>query len=438
MNRKPALNASLIAIIAEGFSSRLSFGLISFILPLYAHHLGLNLTQIGLLVSVNTIVAIALKPLTGWLSDRVGLKRIFVVSIFLRSLVALLNVFAIVPWQLYSIRTAHGLATSLRDPSSNALIADNGGEKAVASAFAWYQTAKSVAGSLGKALAGVLLALTAANYPLVFFISFLLSVLPLIVVVLFVKEVQQEKRPVLTAKVTPQPVLKQAPKGSGIQWQKIAPYIGFGFLISCTAEMMTGLFPILAVEYAGLSEVQVGIIFSISTFAVLILGPLFGWLSDHVSRKLVLMIRAIANMLSSLIFIFFPGFLGIAIGKLVDDSGKAAFRPAWGSVMAQISSFDKQRRAQTMSLMSMGEDAGDIVGPILAGFLWSTWGITFALGTRVALAIITEIYSLTLARSMEERNPQIVETKDFKDTAYLSKIHILNDDAIQMKGSIKV
>ena len=431
IHTKPKLNASLIAIIAEGFSSRLSFGLISFILPLYAHHLGLSLTEIGLLASLNTIIAIALKPFTGWLSDRFGLKRIFIISVCLRSLVALLNAYAVVPWQLYSVRMAHGLATSLRDPSSNALIADNGGEKAVASAFAWYQTAKSVAGSLGKALAGVLLALTAANYSFVFFVAFLLSVLPLVVVALFVKETHPEKQSISTPKVSPQPVQKQAVKGIRNSWQSIAPYIGFGFLISCTAEMMTGLFPILAIEYAGLSEVQVGIIFSISTFAVLILGPLFGWLSDNVSRKLVLMIRGLANMLSSLIFIFFPGFLGIAIGKLADDAGKSAFRPAWGSLMAHVSSFDKQRRAQTMSWMSMGEDAGDIVGPILSGFLWSTWGITFALGTRVVLAIVTEIYSLTLANSMEKRKSYNGDTKEFKDTAYLPKVHILNDDIRQ-------
>src|SRR3989441_1247863 len=103
-------------------------------------------------------------------------------------LVPLLLGFASVPWELFAIRSAHGLSMSLRDPSANALIAEHGGEKSVASAFAWYQTARTVAGSVSKAFAGILLTLTAANYPLVFFVAFALSVLPLLVVARYVKE----------------------------------------------------------------------------------------------------------------------------------------------------------------------------------------------------------------------------------------------------------
>src|SRR5205814_9732810 len=80
------------------------------------------------------------------------------------------------------------ISRSLRDPSANALLAEHGGEKSVASAFAWYQTAKTVAGSLSRALAGVLLTITAANYTLVFLIAFGLSVLPLLAVARSVKE----------------------------------------------------------------------------------------------------------------------------------------------------------------------------------------------------------------------------------------------------------
>ncbi len=414
------INLPLAAIVAEGFLSRLSFGVVSFALPLYAHHLGLSLTEIGLLASLNTIVAIALKPVTGWAADRFGLKRIFIIAISLRSLVALLLAFVGAPWQLYSIRTAHGLATSLRDPSSNALIAENGGNQAVASAFAWYQTAKSVAGSLGKAFAGLLLALTAANYPLVFLAAFLLSALPLIVVLLYVKE--GDRSPEAETKTSPVAVVTpprlQTPNSTTLlsRWQAVMPFIGFGFLVSTTAEMMTGLFPILATDYAGLTEAQAGLIFSISTLTIMVAGPVFGWISDNVSRKFVLAVRSIFNTLSSLIFLFVPTFIGMAAGKVADDMGKSAFRPAWGSLMTHVSSLDRQRRAETMSMMTVGEDAGDIVGPILAGFLWSTWGVTFALGARVVLAIITEIYALFLSSTLERGHSRPLATDNAADS----------------------
>ncbi|MDQ5827849.1 MAG: MFS transporter, partial [Chloroflexota bacterium] len=104
------INLPLVAIVAEGFLSRLSFGLISFALPLYAYRLGLSLTEIGFLTSLNLVVALALKASMGWAADRFGLKRSFAVAIGLRSLVALLLAFAVVPWQLFALRTVHGMS----------------------------------------------------------------------------------------------------------------------------------------------------------------------------------------------------------------------------------------------------------------------------------------------------------------------------------------
>src|SRR5439155_7817912 len=185
---KRQVNVPLLAVIGEGLFSRLSFGLISFTLPLYARHLGLSLTEVGVLAALNSAVAVALKPLLGWVADRFGLKRTLVAAISLRSLVSLFLGFASAPWELFAIRGAHGVSMSLRDPSVSALIAEHGGEKSVASAFAWYQTARTVAGSVSTAFAGILLTVTAANYPLVFFVAFALSVLPLVVVTRYVKE----------------------------------------------------------------------------------------------------------------------------------------------------------------------------------------------------------------------------------------------------------
>jgi len=66
---------ALLALVAEGFASRLSFGLVGFALPLYARGLGLSLAAIGVLASLNTIVALVLKPVMGAAADRYGRKR---------------------------------------------------------------------------------------------------------------------------------------------------------------------------------------------------------------------------------------------------------------------------------------------------------------------------------------------------------------------------
>ena len=385
--RPRSVDPALLAIVAEGFFSRLSFGLISFALPLYAYRLGLSLTAIGFLLSLNLVVALALKPVMGAAADRFGRKLSFTTAIVLRSAVSLLLVFATLPWHLFATRSLHGISISLRDPAANTLIAEHGGKKAVASAFAWYQTAKSLAGILGKSAAGILLALSASSFSLVFAVAFVLSIVPVLLVVRYVSEPARdaEEERELEEVGTPAPGL--------------ARFAGLGFLISGTAYMLSNLFPILAVEYAGLSEGEAGLVYSL-TAVVVLAGPIFGWLSDNVSRKLVLSVRSIANVGSSVLYLVAPNFAGVAVARAVDDLGKAAFRPAWGALMAEVAGFDRRRRARTMGSMSAGEDAGEFAGPILAGFLWSTWGVPVLLAVRIALAVVTEIYTLVLTASL--------------------------------------
>jgi MFS family permease len=71
--------------------------------------------------------------------------------------------------------------------------------------------------------------------------------------------------------------------------------------------------------------------------------------------------------------------------------------------MAEVANLDRRRRARTMGAMSSGEDAGEIAGPILAGLLWSVWGVPVLLGVRIALAVVTELYSIALTRSLSRR-----------------------------------
>lgn len=54
----------------------------------------------------------------------------------------------------------------------------------------------------------------------------------------------------------------------------------------------------------------------------------------------------------------------------------------------------------------MGEDAGASLSPILAAFLWGTWGIAALMGFRVVLALVTELYVLLITRSPAEGAPE--------------------------------
>lgn len=399
--KSPNIDPSLLAVIAEGFFSRLSFGVVGFALPLYAYQLGMSMSTIGMLISFNVLAEMALKPVLAPLIDRFGTKRSLTVAVGLRSIVALLLAFAAAPWHLFTIRIMHGLSESLRDPSVNAIISEKGGQKTIASSFAWYNTAKVVAGAVGRSIAGVLLTLTVSNYPLVFACGFVLSAFPFYAVARFIED--DTPRPPQGEKPTHRRS-GQEDVNTGASDRKrtpIVPLFGLGVFITGSASMISNLFPLLATKYAGLTEAEAGLIYGASMVVIIFAGPFFGWLYDNVSRKLVLSTRSLSNTLSSILYILFPSFAGVAVAKVIDDLGKAAFRPAWGAIMAHISSIDRTRRARMLGYMGLAENIGETGGPLLAGFLWSTWGAPVVLVVRTVLAIVTELYAIVVLKSIE-------------------------------------
>jgi MFS family permease len=394
----------IVALLGEGFLSRLSFGILGFAMPLYARSLGMSMAEIGLLISVNTAVTMLLKPAMGTLADRWGLRRSLIAGVALRSLTTLLFAFSWAPWHLFATRAVHGMSQSMRSPPVNALLAEYGGRKSVASVFAWYSTAKQVAASAGRAIAGVLITFTAGKYAPVFVVAFVMSALPLALVWLFVKPAPPSAKGDTPA-AAPAPA---TPRTGRARPAGLMSIVTLGAMMSGTAAMLRGLFPILATEYGGLTEAQTGLIYLGSTVVTLAGGPLFGWISDRVSRDAVLLVRGASNIFSSAIYLFAPGLAGIAAAKLVDDAGKAAFRPAWGAMMATASEHDTGNRARNMAVMSLGEDIGEFAGPALAGLLLASGGLVALMGVRIGLAALTEAYAIFVSRRLEaQANAQI-------------------------------
>jgi len=362
-------NPTIVAISAEGFLTRLGFGMVGFALPLFALHLGMSLAEVGGLYALHGVTVLAVKPLMGWAADRFGSKRTLVLAVALRCMVGLLFVFASLPWHLYAIRVLQGVMTAARDPSASALIAVHGNRKSMASAFAWYYTARDVGHSLGAAAAGLLIAAT-GSYQAVFVLAFVSSCVALVSVVRYVREA----------------------------YVPLLPYFGFGLLVAVTAEMMRGIFPIVAVHYGHLTVAEAGIAASASSIAILGAGPAFAWLSDNIHRGVGLTARSVANAGSSLLYIFAPGFAGFVAGRMLDDAGKAAFRPSWGATLAELADAHPERRARVMAFLDLAWNLGEIAGPLLAGVLMTAAGVPVMLALRAGLSVVAEGWAIALYR----------------------------------------
>lgn len=153
-----ALNSVVMALMAEAFLSRLSSGLIKTAVPVYALLVfGLDIASVMVLVLIQNIVPLLLRPYFGSLADRHGKKRVFMISLFIRTAVSVLYAVATLP-MLFVISLVRGVADSAKGPSASAMIADHTDERNIAKAYSWYTTVKSTSGGIGEAVAAFLLA----------------------------------------------------------------------------------------------------------------------------------------------------------------------------------------------------------------------------------------------------------------------------------------
>ncbi|GBD06851.1 Bacillibactin exporter [bacterium HR21] len=99
------------------------------VLPVYMRQIGAQPWQIGMLLSVYSLVGMAGQPLGGYVADVVGRKRPLVFSL-LGSAVAL-GLYGAVPsvWWLLAMRVLHGLSGSLFLPALFALLGERAGRQ---------------------------------------------------------------------------------------------------------------------------------------------------------------------------------------------------------------------------------------------------------------------------------------------------------------------
>jgi MFS family permease len=390
---------ALATVIAEGFLGRLAFGIVSFALPLYALSLGLSLGQIGILVSLRTIFLLPLKPVAGWLSDRIGIRAVYLSGALARTIAAALLLVAEGFFSLMIVRLLQGASAAGRDVASLGVIARDA-ENRVGATYSWYSSAKHVGGVAGAGVAGLLISASGGSFGVVFGTVLALSVLPTAVAWIGLREVTDED-------VSGQREVEQVKSEAGdVRWglnrltaelsifRELAGPASVGMLVAASAYMVHGLFPVLATEYAGLSDAEAGLIYSLSAAVFLASGPAFGWLIDRRGRALGIAWRSAANIGSSFLYLISPSFLGLAAARSVDDSGKAAFKPAWASAVAEISAIEPRQRGKRLGVLDTSQSLGEAIGPALAGLLWQSGGVVALFAVRIIIAVAAEISAL--------------------------------------------
>jgi MFS family permease len=414
---RPSQGPTVRAVVVEGFFTRLGFGMVTFALPLYGLSIGMNVAEVGLLAGARALVEPVVKPLAGRFVDRYGIRRGYLGAVSIRLVGSILLFTATTPAALLGVRFLQGAASAARDPASISLIARQS-KLRLGRAFSATIGARDLGNVLAGVLAGGILAVTGGSFKVLWAVVVALAVVPVLTVHRWVARddvaapddvvaSDDEMAPPAEPGSEPDPEATHPPAAVIDPAQAPARAVNrlrligaLGLFSGLTAHMTHGLFQVYATEVGGLAPGQVGLIYSASVVTLLVTGPAFGWAADRFGTGPLIPIRGLANALSSALYLVAPSFAGILAARFVDDTGKAAFRPTWGTLMASVVRSPGPRRGRAVSNVDALLSVGEALGPVLAGFLWNWQGVAAMFAVRALLGVATELFIGRRLRSL--------------------------------------
>jgi MFS family permease len=151
--------------------------------------LGVPMSVVGLIEGLAESAASILKVVSGWFSDKKGMRKPFLVlgysiSAFSKPVLALALGWPHVLIARLMDRTGKGLRTSARD----ALIADSCDPVNRGRSFGLHRSMDTIGAVVGPLIALVLLYMTSVNYRLVFLVAFLPGLISILLVAFYVEE----------------------------------------------------------------------------------------------------------------------------------------------------------------------------------------------------------------------------------------------------------
>ena len=161
------------------------------------------MSVVGLIEGIAESTASILKVVSGWLSDRSGKRKPYVIygyglSTISKPLLAFATAWHFVLAARFLDRFGKGLRTSARD----ALIADSTEPQYRGKAFGFHRGLDTVGAVIGPLIALIFLYFFDGNYPLIFLLAFIPALISIILLFFFVSEKKSEKKEGLKLKIS--------------------------------------------------------------------------------------------------------------------------------------------------------------------------------------------------------------------------------------------
>jgi MFS family permease len=359
---------SLTCVIASVTLATLNYGLTFPLLALILERQGIDKSLIGFSTAATAMATIAAAPISSRLMSAIGPRRLLLGAMALSALIYILLPTFLDYWAWFPLRFVLGCCGSVIWVASEAWINSMAPEEKRGRVIAIYATASSG----GMALGPLLLLVTGSSGFAPFIVAASFSLAGCLVTLLAGHAV---------------PRLDGRPSTHFLRFLLLAPMpFLLNLLFAAVGEAFHTFFAIYALDH-GTGEQRAFMIMTVMSLGGIALQYPFGWLADHMNRRLLLLLCVMVSI---------GGFLIVPFAISADVVGLVLFFVA-GGIFAALYSFGVimlgERFAGTdlataSAVFTLMWGLGTLSGPVIAGAAMDHLGPRGLIWTAVVFLLL--------------------------------------------------
>lgn len=166
---------------------------------------------------------------------------------------------------------------------------------------------------------------------------------------------------------------------------RLLPILGITFIDILGFSILIPILPYF-VKHFGASDVVVGLLFSTFAACQFLAGPLWGYVSDRIGRKAVLIISQIGATIGWAMLAFAQNIGTVFAARIVEGAAGGNISVTQAYVADLV---EPEQRARAFAYVGAAFSSGIVFGPVLGGLLFDRFGFAAPFLAAAALQLFT-------------------------------------------------
>lgn len=377
-------------LIAAAFVIAIGYGIVAPVLPQFAASFGVGVAAASAVVSAFALCRLVFAPASGAVVDRIGERPTYLIGLMVVALSSAATAFAQTYWQLLLFRGLGGIGSTMFTVSAMGLIVRLAPPRMRGRISGYYATSFLLGGILGPVVGG-LLAGWGMQAPFLIYAAALLVASTVVYL-----RLKDETLAARAAKKAQPPMTFREAFDAGAYRSALVS----GFATGWTAYgIRVALVPLLAVQLVGEGPQVAGLALALFAVGNAVALTVTGRLTDRLGRKPLIITGLLVCAAATFgvgVSTTVPAFVALS---LIAGMGSGILNPGQQAAVADVIGPERYG-GKVLSRYQMSSDAGQILGPVLAGALADAAGFGWAFGVSAGLMVVAAVAWLPVKETM--------------------------------------